>query len=295
MISHLVGRLVVMLAGGLVLALLYYLQFGRQSPEKARKAGNRWAWKRQAYVDGRWTEQLNRQLRAQRLVDMLGMFALCVVLVQVPVTVRAYAACLALMPALLATMRGFTLLRGVTLPPGTRVARVRELSLADYLPGRLRLAMWVAAAIGAAATIRVAVRHDQPWAIASAALLLLGPVAVEVAGARLARHPEPAVDAAHLYWQDALRSDLVRSTAGMATAAGMFLCLLTPTILGFEHVADAVVWYGLALGLGLLTLMDDLRSHDRPAAYMRSRLWPTLAPHQVLRSGDPLPMPRAAA
>ncbi|MGA8247287.1 MAG: hypothetical protein WB797_10310 [Nocardioides sp.] len=293
--SDVVGRLVGLLASGLVLALLYYLQFGRRAPDKVREAGNKWAWKRQAYVDGRWTEQLNKQLRAQRLADLLGMFALCIVVVQVPVTMRAYAACLALVPALLATLRGLSLLRGVTLPPGTRVARLRELSLSDYLPSRLRLAMWGAAAIGAAATVRLAVQQGQPWAIASAALLLMGPAAVEVSGARLARQPEPAVDAAHLYWQDALRSDLLRSTAEMATAAGVFLSLLTPAIIGFEHLADTVVWYALALGLGLFILIGDQESHERPANYMRSRLWPTLGPDHVLRSGDPLPDARTAA
>jgi len=295
MISDVVGRLVGMLAGGLVLALFYYLQFDRRPPEKVREAGSKWAWKRQAYVDGRWTEQLSKQLRAQRRVDLLGMILLCVVMFQVPVTMRAYAACLGLVPALLATLRGFSLLRGVPLPSGTRVARLRELSLSDYLPPRLRLGMWVAAVVGAAATVRVALQHEQPWAIASAALLLMGPAAVEVAGARLARQPEPAIDAAHLYWQDALRSDLVRSTSGMATTAGMILCLLTPTIVGFDHMGDFVVWYGLGLAIGLITLKDNVESHERPAAYMRSRLWPTLGPDQVLRSGDPLPEQRAAA
>jgi hypothetical protein len=295
MISDAVAHLVAILASGLVLAGLYYLHLGRRSPEKVREEGNKWAWERQAYVDGKWTEQLTKQLRAQRRNDLLGMFVLCSVVIQMPVTMRAYAACLALVPALLATLRGLTLLRRVTLPPGTRVARLRELSLADYLPSRLRLAMWLAAAIGAAATARVAVQHDQPWAIGSAAVLFLAPVAVEVAGARLARQPEPAVDAAHLYWQDALRSDLIRSTAGMATSAGLLLCLLTPTIVGFYDVADAVVWYGLGAVLLLFLLLDEGRDQGRPAAYMRSRLWPTLGPDQVLRPGDPLPEQRAAA
>jgi hypothetical protein len=220
---------------------------------------------------------------------------LCVVAVQVPVSMRGFVACLALVPALLSTLRGASLIRDVSVPTGTRVARLRELCLSDYLPSRLRWAMWTSAAFGAAAVIRVALAHQQPWAIASAGLLVLGPAAVEVAGNRLARQPEPAVDAAHLYWQDALRSDLVRSTAAMATSAGFLLCILTPTIAGLYDEADMVAWYGLGAILVAFLIFDEERSQRSPASYMRSRLWPMLGPDQVLRPGDPLPTQRAAA
>jgi hypothetical protein len=103
--------------------------------------------------------------------------------------------------------------------------------------------MWVAALIGAAATVAVARQHHQPWVMLSAAMLILGPAAVEVAGSRLARQPEP----------------------------------------------QNVVWWGLGIGIGLLTVKDSAEGRTRPAAYMRSRLWPTLGADQVLRSGDPLP------
>jgi hypothetical protein len=62
-----------------------------------------------------------------------------------------------------------------------------------------------------------------------------------------------------------------------------------------EHIAAPVIWFAAGLGLGAMTFTDEVSHRSRPAAYMRSRLWPTLGHDRVVRPGDPPATQRAAA
>jgi hypothetical protein len=105
--------------------------------------------------------------------------------------------------------------------------------------------------------------------------------------------PEPADSAAYLYLQDAFRSDLVRSAAFRSTLGGVFVCTLVSWAMIWQNVAWCVpLLLGVLMMIWLFLETPDFRND--PAGYMRSRLWPTLTPGQVLRSGDPLPT-RAAS
>jgi hypothetical protein len=108
------------------------------------------------------------------------------------------------------------------------------------------------------------------------------------ARARKWAEPEPAQSAAHLYLQDALRADRIRSAAFTSTQSGAMACILI-----FMAVDDPawLVWTLLAMSPVLFTglLMVGLDHRDAPADYLRARLWPTSKVGQVLRPGDALP------
>ena len=264
-------------------------------PERRRADAWKWAMRHMAAYDERWQEPVERQLKANVRVDFLEIFFLCSVLIQVPTSGKAYAACLVAVPGILSTLNGLAFSRG-ELPPGTRVARLRELSLTDYLPARTRRMMWASGVAGCLACVVLGVATDR-WVVgASGGLLVLAPLAVEYAGTQLARMPEPADTAARLYVQDAFRSDLIRGAAVRSSVGAALACLLVAWALVMEHpgwVPVILLAIGCLLVLCLCLQGSDFR--NTPAAYMRSRLWPTLTPHQVVRPGDALPVPTAVS
>ncbi len=290
MLIDIVGRLVAIVAGGLVVWGCSALIIRSLGPAHRRQEGQKWAWRHQAFVAPRWVPAVDAQLRANKRTDLAGVFLFTVVLIQMPTSLKAYAACLVTLPVVLASVRGLTATRRTQLPAGARVARLRELTLSDYVPRSSRILMWAGAVAGSAATLYLGIARSQPLTFASTLLLLLAPLSVEVAGNRLARQPEPAEDSAHLYWQDAFRSDLLRSASAMTAASGCLLCLIEPGLLASTIPSwGATFWWALGAAILALMLLDSRGLRDRPAAYMRSRLWPMLTPDQVMRSGDPVP------
>lgn len=260
-------------------------------PERRRADARRWATRHLAAYDERWQEPVERQLKANVRLDFLATFLLSSALLRMPVSGKAYAACLVALPGVLAALNGLAFSR-VPLPPGTRVARLRELTLTDYLPNRTRQLMWASGATGCLACVVLGVVTDRWVVAASGALLVLAPLAVEYAGTQLARMPEPADSAARLYVQDAFRSDLIRSAAVRSSLGAAFAGLLVAWAMVLDHPGWVPVTLLGIVGLLIVCLClqgSDLR--HTPAAYMRSRLWPNLTPHQVVRPGDALPTP----
>lgn len=278
---------------GLVWVVLFAYTMKRWTPERGRAAALEWADKRRVSCDEQWLDPVQRQLRTNVQADFVAMYFLFGVLVQVPASVKPYAACLVGLPAVVVIARGLTFSRMI-LPPGTRVARARELVLADYLPTRTRLLVWLAAACGLAACLSVAVVRDQ-WIVAVSGLLLLAPpIAIERAGARLVRMPEPADSAAHLYLQDAFRSDLLRFAAMRSPLAASALVGYLGIFLldGNEGVAAILIVLGVCLFAVLM--IDALDFRDDPAGHMRVRLWRALPHERVLGPQDPIPTRGAA-
>jgi hypothetical protein len=279
--------------GYLLVSLPFMLAFAaflawhvRPYPEaKRRQEGERWARRHQAFVDARWVSEVDECLQRDRRVRAAtGGILMAGVWLLVP-TVSAVLVCLVSLPALLALVRGYYVTRADLVPPGARVARLRELSIEDYVPPAVRGLMWAAVGLGAASAMVAAVLTTW-WVAVAAGLLLLGASAVELTGARLARMPEPAGDPSHLYWQDALRVDALLSAIGSTEAAAWMTCLTV------SKLADLDLVWRLDFVLFLLflpTLVVGLQVHDRPVARMRSRLWPTLEPGRVLMPGEPVP------
>lgn len=282
-------------AGVLALVnVLVFLGITRwEKPGTRRKSVDKWAERRQVSVDPEWYPQVEKQLATFRAIDSAGALFFTGVIVQAPGSWSAVTASLAALPFVLGAVQGFAFARS-PLGRGQRVARLRELTVADYLPRHVRLTMWAAAVAGAAVTAGSAVTRSEPWLLVAVPLLPAAALGIEMVGARMARMPEPARDAADLYWQDALRADLIRSAANRTAYAAAFVCLVGADVDHYSDVA-VVLAFGIAIALGTLVVVDMLSGLDEPAAYMRSRLWPTLEPWDVLRPGDPLPPPGASA
>jgi hypothetical protein len=105
-------------------------------------------------------------------------------------------------------------------------------------------------------------------------VLLVPPAVIEWAGARLSRMPQPANSAAHLYMQDAFRSDLLRFASFRSALAAATLT----GYVGLATVVGAQAWLPAVLvGLGALLLVALVREvgdlRQDPVGYMRSRLW----------------------
>lgn len=252
---------------------MYVYSMRRWTPERGREAARTWADKRQVVCDEAWLDPVQRQLRTNLQADLIALFFLLYALNLAPVSIKAYAALLVSTSYVLVIARGLSISRQI-LPPGPRVARARQVIAADYLPGRTRQLAWASAVSGLTACVALGSVHDNRVVAAAGLVLLIPPVAIEWAGARLSRMPEPADSAAHLYLQDAFRSDILRfaslrSTLAAATLTGY---IGIDTIIGAQAWVPAVL-VGLAvlLFVGLVQEGGDLRQN--PVGYMRSRLW----------------------
>jgi hypothetical protein len=266
-----------------------------RSRSRRWRAGDKWARRHQAYIAPEWVAEVDRQLETNRRLDLGAWLVLFVTVSIVPRTDVAWGACLATLPALVMLTRGVLL--GRDLPRGPRVARLREVSLSDYVSSSTRWVMWGAAIVSCGLTVAAAVRRTSPVLLVPGAVLLLGAAVVEVSGKRLARRPEPAIDASHLYWQDCLRVDAVRTAAGMSVLATWILLQELPFLdvppADFDYVWSLVYAVGLS-GL-FVAAIGAVRAQDHPVDHMRSRLWPTLRSGQVLMPGEALPIAGGAS
>jgi hypothetical protein len=257
-------------------------------------AGERWAWRNQAYVAPEWVPDVDRRVAANRWVSRAIFLALALAVVVLPRDDAAWAAVIATAPGLLLILWAARLAREIA--PGPRVARLRELSMSDCVPNSMRGAMWGAAALACAITLAGAWRQRTPFLIVPGVVLLAGAATVEVVGRRLARLPEPAVDASHLYLQDCFRVDTLRMAGGLSVIGAYGLLLELPA---FDvSPANLSGWWSVidytAVALLFVVVGQAVRSRNRPAAHMRARLWPTLAPEQTLAPGEAVPT-RAAS
>ena len=98
-------------------------------------------------------------------------------------------------------------------PSHSRSARVREVTLDDYVPRPARLCAWTAGLLCLTASVASAIIEPSPDAAPiTLGVGVLAAVAVaEWGGRRAASRPQPARDAAELYAQDAWRSEVARN------------------------------------------------------------------------------------
>ena len=267
----------VIITGDLVFVLgwvaLFVFSMRRWTPERGRDAARKWADNRQVACDDAWLNPVQRQLRTNYHADLVALFFLYCALNLAPAPIKPYAALLVSTPYVVVIARGLSISRQI-LPPGPRVARARQVTAADYLPGRTRQLAWACAVSGLAACVALGWVRDNQALAAAGLLLLIPPASIEWVGQRLSHMPQPADSAEHLYLQDAFRSDLMgfasfRSALAAATLTGY---------LGVDAIAGSVAWVpvvlvGVAalLFVGLFRQTGDLR--ENPAGYMRSRLW----------------------
>ncbi|WP_418058987.1 hypothetical protein [Pimelobacter simplex] len=168
-------------------------------------------------------------------------------------------------------------------------ARGRRPVVRDYV-GQVTVVRVVLQA-GLGATVAggaLAWAHVAGWTPPAAGLLASGLVilalalATPLAWSVVVRRPQRAVDPAHLYFQDAWRADALRNTGPLPLVAAIATHSALPESSPIAPVGLPVALLAVAIiGTGLL---DDV-----PRLRFRTRLWPTLAPHQVLRPGEPVP------
>ena len=171
------------------------------------------------------------------------------------------------------------------------VARPRKVVLTDYVSKALQLATWagVGADVAVAAVLGVAWARGHTGAKATAfglgeVVVILG-MAVCAAwfGRALCERPTPAVDASHLYLQDAWRA----STLGLA-----FGLVAISAVFAFQSLVFAadVTWLDSAAQAPLLlSIAIALPVGPTQWRWFRRRLWPTLEPGQMLLPGQPVP------
>jgi len=211
--SHEVTRFLVV-SGILTLLNIaaYVVASTQDTPASRHKAAEKWARRHQVCLDEEWSWQLERQLPTYVAIEWAGSALFCGVVCQAPGSLVPVTASLAALPLLVGVVHIFVFTRE-RLSSGPRVARLRELTTADYLPRRTRGLMWAAASAGATVTWASAFTRSEPWLGVAALMLPAGALCVELVAGRLSRLPEPARDAAHLYAQDAFRADLIRCAA----------------------------------------------------------------------------------
>jgi hypothetical protein len=174
------------------------------------------------------------------------------------------------------------------------VARARRVVLSDYV-GRPRQALtWCAVVlcVGLAATVVVFWRLGEEdgalalVAVAGAGLTLAMAAFTLWFGRVLCQRPTPAVDASHLYLQDARRATALTWAHGTVCYTAYQLAF------GLALSGAGPRWFGTELQLAmLLALAIGIAFIATQRRQFRRRLWSTLLPGQVLLPGQQLPPP----
>ena len=175
----------------------------------------------------------------------------------------------------------------------TTVARPVQVTVSDYVGGWTRLLTWSMVATACACTgVLVILAHggrvDTLLAAACAAdagLAVVLMVVTEWFGRALSSHPTPAVDASHLYLQDAWRAYLLSRAH---THVG-YIChlLFYGLVFTFQlpdwlyNSAGLLVVFALASAYPLLQFVQPRQ--------FRRRLWRSLSPGEILYPGQPVP------
>lgn len=166
----------------------------------------------------------------------------------------------------------------------TRAARLRAVTLEDYVPRPLRWSAWLSGAVclitvvlgsvTAASAIDAALRTAPSFGVLAALAV------AEWTGRRAAARPQPARNAAELYAQDAWRTAAARyGFQGIAVWGGIATTFQTWNYDSLP-VAEALlrlVGYGLII-LSVIVLLLTYRPMD----WTRQRLWPTLRPGEAV-------------
>ncbi|HET6152938.1 MAG TPA: hypothetical protein VFE15_08265 [Marmoricola sp.] len=179
--------------------------------------------------------------------------------------------------------------REFPLPAGSSVtARPRRVTPGDYVPAGVRALLAVDLVV-VTASAEVAVRDpdmsrlgEVPVLTAVAVLLAAG-AAVPLITKATCDRPQPAADQCTLYFLDAWRAEALRSAYGAVGLAAVEL------LAGVVVTSDrpALIGWGIAGAFAAMAIHATV--FRRSVLHFRRRLWPTLAPGQVLRPGEVAP------
>lgn len=176
--------------------------------------------------------------------------------------------------------------------PGPRIAREHVPRVADYISPIERLVVLGAAALTTVVgllplALRPIERSTAPSIAPSTALGLVALgvwLVFELVARRIVSRPQPAASAAHLAWNDALRSAAIRRLAAvsaMVSAFGLALVVfveadaLLPR--SSAQLLELCVLCGVAAACIAARMWMSLRL---PSRYFRDRLWPDAVPFQ---------------
>jgi hypothetical protein len=175
----------------------------------------------------------------------------------------------------------------------TSVARPVRVELSDYVGGWTRLLTWIAVAVAVGLATLLALlwrRGDAPGTLvavatidAAVALGLMG--ITHWFGRVLCDRPTPAVDASHLYLQDAWRATLLSRAH---TNVGYICHLLFYGLLLSGSSLHWVIEVHLLPLVCLVISAWPLLLYIQPRQFRR-RLWRTLPSGSVLLPGQPVP------
>ncbi|WP_151081959.1 hypothetical protein [Nocardioides cynanchi] len=270
------------------LLVLVHLGVGFRYTRPVTRASERekWARRHRAHVPSGWVVPVDRQLRSHRRFAAVNSccFILIMYLVPTPFS-RSWVAGVAVVPGLLVLARGLVIApAAAALPSGSRVARAREVTVADYLSPRARIVSWTTVGLAVGVIGYTAIRTSSTVLLVPMASVIAAGALIEAAGVRFARMPEPAEDAIQLYLQDAFRADALRGAWAMTGVSALLVVLAVPD--AFDLPAEQAIGYLefvaiVGACLGLVAFFPD-----RPVARMRARLWPTLGPDQLVMPDD---------
>jgi len=293
----------------LLLAAAASVFWAARSPRRRRSRGERFARDYLVWVDppmvGDFDEALARRLRCGGwLLVLMALTVGALSLVGDPIwgdlgLMIAFTMLIAGLPiaGLLASW-----VASRNLPSGTPAALRRAPELADYVPRYERVMAWVVAVGSLVVGVMTGLSRNtfpdapSPWVSALPCLAVAAAVpTVELLARRLAAQPLPALDAAQLYWQDALRAELLRRSYQPLILSVVYVWqwsgLAVPWHRGplAGHDSEVLLPVGaLAITLGYAVLF--LAHQEQPGTrWFRRRLWPSLEPWQVVRPGDHVP------
>lgn len=160
----------------------------------------------------------------------------------------------------------------------TRAARLRPVTLEDYVPRPMRWSAWLSGAVCLFTVVVGSVTAASPveavLRVAPSVGVLVALAVAEWAGRRAAARPQPARDAAELYAQDAWRTGAARyGFQGVALWGGITTTFQTWNydLLPMAETALRLLGYGLVI----LSIVILLLPHP-PVKWTRRRLWPGL-------------------
>jgi len=165
-------------------------------------------------------------------------------------------------------------------PSDFRSARVREVTIDDYVPRIVRLCVWAVGALCLAAVVASAITVPHPDAapIALGTGVLAAVVVAEWGGRRAAGSPQPARDAVELYAQDAWRSEVTRNGfQNIPLWGGQAMMQFTWPDGSVLHAISRIAALG-TMAIAIVILLMSISG----AAWTRRRLWPQLGPGQYV-------------
>jgi hypothetical protein len=182
---------------------------------------------------------------------------------------------------------------------------VRSVSINDYIWRWTRWGVWLiglaAASVAACSVVVARVPGVPNWVLGPgvlAGLVAIGVLYSDRVVSHIVRTREPAEDPAHLCWQDALRAESIDRLYHLWVITFFNVALQVSfafsQALRVAHRSGAADRVGdlmrpAALIVALVPIALSLVHSGAGHQWFRKRLWPTLAPGQVLQPGQPVP------